>query len=129
MNLLLKKPSNINNYKNQINIENKTLPNTKPKYAQEISELIHSLGNGNPAKVLFIMGIFLFGIVFIMADLISFNHIGSNIFSYFILNLVFLTTLPKIIISVIELFPGDYTSMTKLNELIYFISIYLISFF
>lgn len=103
--------------------------NTQPEYAVEISQLIHSLGNGNPAKVLFIMGIFLFGIVFIMADLISFNHIASNIVSYFILNLAFLTTLPKIIISVIGLFPGDYTSMTKLNELIYFISTYIISFF
>jgi len=103
--------------------------NTQPKYAVETSNLIYSLGNGNPTKILFIMGIFLFGIVFIMADLISFNNIASNIVSYFILNLAFLTTLPKIIISVIGLLPGDFTSMTKLNEFIYFVSIYIISFF
>ena len=128
-----KKLEDLKNFKNLKPSINQALSfvkkNTQPKYAVETSNLIYSLGNGNPTKILFIMGIFLFGIVFIMADLISFNNIASNIVSYFILNLAFLTTLPKIIISVIGLLPGDFTSMTKLNEFIYFVSIYIISFF
>lgn len=126
-----------NKYKNTKNLKkvfksgitNIVRKNVRPNYAIEISNLIFSLGNGNPFKVIALTILFIFSVMFIMVELIAFYNIGTNIVSYLILNLMFLTTFPQIIISIIELFPGDFISMTKLNELIYFMSVYLISFF
>jgi hypothetical protein len=126
-----------NKYKNTKNLKkvfnsgitNIIRKNVRPNYAIEISNLIFSLGNGNPFKVIALTILFIFSVMFIMVELIAFYNIGTNIISYLILNLMFLTTFPQIIIAIIELFPGDFISMTKLNELIYFMSVYLISFF
>jgi hypothetical protein len=113
------------------NNDNKILhkPNTDPEYVRKISELIFSLGKGNPFMVIGLTILFIFSVMFIMVELIAFNNIGANIIAYLFLNLLFLTTFPKIIISIIESFAGDYNSMTSLNEFLYFFSVYLISFF
>jgi hypothetical protein len=101
--------------------------NSTPEYAEDFTKMANNISNGNPVKMMFITIMFLTGIIFVLADLLTYSNKIYNVMSFLILNTIFLPTIPHILVSIFQTMDKSSGFFTSLPGPVYFFSAFFIS--